>query len=114
VLVALQDMSGTYGRRYAFRGGLDRLMLPDPDWCPACPPKPVVRVLVASAIGLDLLPPPLRVLFRPGGVIGAAMPEARVDEDGDPRGGEDDVRLSAQSGNGLSMNEESEAEVVER
>src|SRR5690606_16902185 len=42
-----------------------------------------IRIGIPESIHLDFLPPELRVLLRPGGMFGAPVPEAPIDEDGD-------------------------------
>jgi hypothetical protein len=57
-----------------------------------------VGISIASLVPSDLLwPVPLVDLVSSSSVLGAAMPEAAVDEDSDTRSGENDIRLSAES-----------------
>src|SRR6218665_1685507 len=73
-------------------GSLDRrLVRPESQRRPAVGLEPCVRIRVTLTIGLDLLPPEVRVPLRPCGVLGAAMPEAAIDEDGDLAAGESDI-----------------------
>ncbi len=73
-------------------GGLGRwLVRPEPEYRPAEGSQTVVRVCVPSLVRFDLLPPELRIPFRPCGVLGTAMPEAAIDEDGDLATGESDI-----------------------
>src|SRR3954449_12536487 len=71
-----------------------RLVLPDPHDRPALGREARVRVAVARDVSLDLRPPEVRVVARPRTVLGAAVPEAAVDEHRDLRAGEDDVGLA--------------------
>src|SRR5437870_2878448 len=77
------------------RGGDRILVLPHPHHQPACLRETSRGVAVAPSILVDLLPPPARVRLRPAGVLGASVPETAVHEDGDPRGSEDNVRVTA-------------------
>jgi len=54
-----------------------------------------VGVCVSSAIRLDLLAPPLGVLLWPCAVLRTPVPEAPVDENGDPEPWERDVGTAA-------------------
>jgi hypothetical protein len=77
-------------------GRLDHvLVLPHPHGQPTLLPQPPVGVSIALAVSLELVPPPVRVRSREGGVLRTQVPEAPVDEDGDLRGTEDDVGPSA-------------------
>jgi len=57
-----------------------------------------VGVPVSKAVRFDLSAPPTGVRFRPGAVIGAAMPVAAIAEDGDHAPGEDDVGATSKLG----------------
>ncbi len=71
-------------------------MLPDPDNAPSLPAELTGDAFVASNVVFALLIPELPVGFRPGVALGAAVPEASVDEDGDLLLGECKIGLSGQ------------------
>jgi hypothetical protein len=56
-------------------------VLPNSDAEPSCFSEPPVGVLVAQHVGLSLLGPKVGVRDRCGVVLGAAMPEASIEED---------------------------------
>ena len=58
-------------------------MRPSPNRDPANSREVGIRLRVAAAIGLNLLPPPGSVCARPGGVRGASVPKAPIDEHSD-------------------------------
>ena len=74
------------------------LVLPHPHDGPARLAQPAIGVCISGLVRLKLLPPPVLVRARHRAVIRAAVPEASVDEDGDPRPAEDEVGPSAQPG----------------
>ena len=67
------------------------LMLPSPDDDPSCLAQTLIRPAVTGDVGVKLGPPPVGVRLGSHGVLGTAVPEAAVDEDGDPSAGEGDV-----------------------
>jgi hypothetical protein len=67
------------------------LMFPCPDDEPSGLTEAFLRPAVPRDVGVELGPPPVGVRLRGDGVIGAAVPEAAVDEDGDPGTGESNV-----------------------
>jgi hypothetical protein len=67
------------------------LMLPSTDYDPTCITQRLSDSLVPLPVSLELLPPPLGVCLRGHGMLGAAMPEAPIDEDGDACTAEHDV-----------------------
>ena len=71
-------------------------MLPDADDFPSPAPKLAGDVAVAGHVGLAFAVPEDAVGFRAGVALGAAVPEASVDEDGDLMLGERKVGLSKQ------------------
>ena len=60
--------------------GFHVLMRPRPHDGPSATREHSVRVPIALSVGLDLLPPPSRVLFGPSAMNPTAVPEATVDE----------------------------------
>lgn len=80
----------------AIRRRLDRLVLPNSHDRPAGLGEPAVGVPVTRSGALDLRPPPLGVGNRPRRVLGAAVPEATVDEDRHARAPEDQIGSTTQ------------------
>jgi hypothetical protein len=72
-------------------------MLPDADDFPSLPPELAGDAAVAGHVGLAFAVPEGAVGFRAGVALGAAVPEASVDEDGDFILRESEVGLSGQS-----------------
>lgn len=68
------------------------LMLPDPDHPPAERPQRVVVLPIATAIRVKLVYPEGRIRRGHMAMFGACVPEAAVNEHGDSRSGENDVR----------------------
>lgn len=66
-------------------------MLPNPHDLPPQVGQFPIGILIACAVRLDLRSPPLTVPLGRCPVDGAPMPKAPVEEDGDPRSGQDDV-----------------------
>jgi hypothetical protein len=67
-------------------GGFDRIfVLPDPDGEPASPGELSVGVAVATGDAAKLQTPPVDVGLGEVAVLGAGVPEAPIDEHGDPR-----------------------------
>lgn len=60
----------------------DVLVLPNPYHGPARISKPSIGVSIALDIGLDFCSPPHGIVLWPRAVLGASMPEASVQEDG--------------------------------
>lgn len=90
------------------RGGI--LMFPDPDDTPAEGPKDVVVLPIATAVRLKLVHPEGCVRRGHMAMLGARMPEAAVDEHGDARCGEHDVRPRGRSASSNSaIDEETES-----
>jgi hypothetical protein len=82
-------------------GSVGILMLPEAQYRPSCRSKSGVRIFVTRDVGCDLARPIVRVVLEhSSAVVGAAMPEAAIDEDGHSRPGEDDVGCPAQTGLG--------------
>ncbi len=71
-------------------------MLPDADDFPSLPAKLAVHAPVAGHIVFALFVPEFPVGFGTRVALGAAVPEASVDEDGDLFAGECKVGLSGQ------------------
>src|SRR5690554_1269047 len=63
---------------------LGRLVLPNSHHLPTCFGQSTVRIAIPPAIGLDLVTPECSIAFGPGSMHRTAMPEAAVDEDGEP------------------------------
>lgn len=70
-------------------------MLPDPDYGPAGRRESLIRIPVALDIPCEFGSPPGPVGLWQRRVVGARVPEASVNEDGDPSAGESDVSASA-------------------
>jgi hypothetical protein len=66
-------------------------MLPDPDDLPTCRGQQAVDPIVSLSIPIELRTPILAVCLRRPSVVGAAMPEAAIDEHRDSLGREHDV-----------------------
>lgn len=84
-----------------------QLMLPDANHGPTAYTQVAVYLAVTGPVALDLLPPERRAGLRPRYVLGAAVPEAAVDEDGDAEPGEDKVRLHSAGGASVKLSLES-------
>ncbi len=82
--------------QYPVSGERGRLVLPDSETDPPGSAQAFSRVAVPYLILGDLGAPPLGVRLRLGAVIGAAMPEATVDEHRYLDAAEDDVGLTSQ------------------
>jgi hypothetical protein len=89
-------------------------VFPDADDGPATDSQTGVGVPVARDVAPQFLAPPLGVGPRAGTVLGASVPEAAVDEDGDTRPTEDDVRSTAKLGDGAKIDSVSKAPSVQR
>lgn len=70
-------------------------MLPNPDDRPSGLCEPAIGISIPSSIRFNLGAPELAVAVRLGCVLRASVPEAAVNEDGDPRWAEDDVNSAA-------------------
>lgn len=71
------------------------LVFPEAQRVPSCGEESTVRVLVSLRVRGQLLPPVVGVVSGRGAVmVGAPVPEAAVDEDGDPQRGKGNVRSS--------------------
>lgn len=88
------------------------LVLPDAQDRPAGRGQCALVFEIASTGGLQLAGPPHGVGSREGGVLGAPVPEAPVDEHGDTCAREDDVGLASESGDRSAMLEEAETRAV--
>ena len=84
-LIPKQGLADTIGYQ------ADVLVLPRPDDDPASRLKRVIVGAVAVDVALQLGRPPANVALRWAEMLRAAMPEAAVDEDGDPCAGEDNI-----------------------
>jgi hypothetical protein len=91
-------------------GNIRRLMFPDSDDDPSRVREATVSVKIPGSVGFDLRRPELRVLRRGRAIVlGAAVPEAPVNEDGDTCSGEHDVSGSPQLGYRSNMEAVAEA-----
>lgn len=72
-----------------------QLVLPDANHFPTAFPQSGIHAAVASPVGRDLVAPERRVGLRLGGVLGAAVPETTVDEDGDAETPEHEIGADA-------------------
>lgn len=88
-------------------------MLPNADWQPPGRTEPFVGIAVTPSVGLNLFAPERGVGLRPGRVLGAAMPEAAIDEHCDSGRSEDDVGASTEAGQYRAVDPESETLGVE-
>jgi len=70
-------------------------VFPNADHVPPAGRQAAIGVAIASLVGFDLLAPIRSVRGWPGGVFWAPVPETSIDEHGDPRRTEDDVRSPA-------------------
>lgn len=90
------------------------LMLPDPDRDPSCGDQSLVSVAIPVLVGCDLRQPvPAVGAVRAPTVLGAAVPEAAVDEDGHLGAGKDDVGLPSEVRQRASMDPVAKATPVE-
>ncbi len=69
-------------------------VLPDADDFPPLSTQVAIHASVAGHVGLAFTVPKCAVGFRAGVALGAAVPEASVDEDGDLLLGEREVGLA--------------------
>ena len=83
------------GEEAAGVGGIE-LVAPDAEDGPAAGAEGAGDEAVAGAVGGDLFPPEGGVGLGRGGVERAAVPEAAVDEDGEPARAEDEVGSDAE------------------
>ena len=100
---------GTSAQRFdltadAFGGQEGILVLPHAHDVPSSSSERGVGVSIPCLVREELVPPPLGVTARPGRVQRAHVPEAAVDEDGEARPGEHDVRATAHAGEGRDIN----------
>jgi hypothetical protein len=73
-------------------------VLPNPDHGPPGNAETLIGISVSLLICANLLAPELGVVFGPGGVFGASVPEATVDEHRDAGSSEDDVGSASFAG----------------
>lgn len=76
-------------------------MLPNAYHYPSLLPEFHVGVGIPPTVRLDLISPPVCVLFRPRAVLRTAVPEAPVDEDRDSLAGEGDVGATTEVRQGV-------------
>lgn len=88
------------------------LVLPDANDLPAIGSELLISVLVAVLVLSYLRAPETRVELRGAQVIGAAVPEAAVKEDGDLSSCEDEIRSTAKSRDGTSVDTVTEPQGV--
>jgi hypothetical protein len=100
-LVADERASRTGARSRGANGRLDSiggacwvLVLPDPQDLPASIPELRIGISVSALVGLDLLTPEVGIADGPGRVLGAAVPEAAIDEDCYSRRDKSDINAS--------------------
>ena len=104
----------TDGRLDAVSGGHGILVLPHTYDRPSLSTQEIVRLAISLHIARELLKPPLTVVGRKVPVLGAPVPEAAVDEDGDLCGSEHDVDAAAgMAGNDRDVQSVPEATTVE-
>lgn len=78
-------------------------MLPEAEHDPTCLPKGRRRLDVPLPVSGKLGRPVVRMCRRHDSVVGAPVPEASVEVDGEPRAGEDDVSARAQTRHGREV-----------
>ncbi len=83
---------------YRLRSLLHPNVFPVAEGKPSSLLKCGIRLAIAGLVAEDLLEPVLHVALRCDVVLRAAVPEATVDEDGDLRRSEDDIRCAPQFG----------------
>lgn len=88
-------------------------MLPDPDTQPSCLGEECVNLPVPIDVALELRSPVIRVGLWIRRVIGAAVPEAPIDEDGDTSAPKDEIGSSPDRFQGSSGDPISKALAVE-
>ena len=89
------------------------LVFPDPDDLPTSPSQLRIGISVSAPIGLDLLTPEVSIAGGPGCVLGAAVPEASIDEDGHPWSWERNVDAPAFVGQNWGIHSVTEATRVQ-
>lgn len=90
------------------------LVFPGPDDLPTSLSQLRVGISVSAPIGLDLPTPEVCIAGGPGCVLGAAVPEATIDEDGHPSSGEGNVDAPAFVGQDWGIHSVTEATRVQR
>jgi hypothetical protein len=85
-------------RLNAFSRIADMLVSPNADDAPTRSAETLIGICVPGSIGFDFFTPKLRVVFGPGSVFRAAMPEAAINEDGDFGARKNDVGDAARLG----------------
>lgn len=83
--------SVTHRSLHDFGSPFPRLVLPKPERHPAQCPQMVVSLTVPLHVLTQLRQPPLAVRRRETGVFGTHVPEATIDEHGDPRGAKQQI-----------------------
>jgi hypothetical protein len=95
--------------------GLDRLfVLPYPDRDPSRFREEIVGFGVPTSGPLEFVPPPFGIRSGPSGVLWTSVPEAAIDEDGDPHLRKHDVSYPRQAGQRPLMDPISKASRVQR
>ena len=69
-------------------------MLPDPEDAPARPAQGPAHQPVARSVPVEFLSPERPVIFGPGAMPGAAVPEAAVHKKRQAQAGEDEIGLA--------------------
>ena len=87
-------------------------MLPNVHDLPAGVDEPVISISIASAIGLDLFPPKVRIVNRPRRMLRTAMPKTPVYEDCDTGLCEDEICSTPQSRKDGQVDSVSQAALV--
>ncbi len=86
----------------------DLFVLPYSQHRPAGVEQPLIRIAIASDVGLDLLSPPFRVVLRPGAVRRATVPKTAIEKDRGSGAGEDDIDGTARTGQQATVQPKSE------
>ena len=102
------------GRVYLFGSLFKVLVLPEACDVPSRLLESFIGVPVASLVSLDLCSPVGGVLLWPGPMDRATMPEAAVDEDRHTFPGENDIDLSANTGENASLHAVPESASMQR
>jgi len=87
-------------------------MLPNSQDCPSGGGQRALVFEITLPSGLQFTSPPLGVGLREGGVLGAPVPKAPVDEHGHMSARKEDVGLATESGQRSAMLEKAEPRAV--
>lgn len=87
-------------RTYCVRDSYRILVLPKSEDHPT--PRSQLRICAAvtKPVAVQLVGPPLRICFWTSRMIGTSVPETPINEDGEPQGSPQDIRLAPKIGLG--------------